>query len=330
MVTDDKVDQTTPFRTQAEADQVPDERKALVKRILKEVCAWKEHHKHAFLRMKRNVKFVMNAGNEQWRSSAGVSSNDDRYVANITHRFIQQKVSSLYARDPRVKAKRRPMIDGVVWDGRQETLDTAMMTLGMGGPQKGPPPDPKIEIEKAKLELAGNKEMAAAKLAQEKQAADVADQQAGRAIEQQKLQLEAKVKMGELDIRRQEAAVKLKELGIKQQELGIKRAALASDNHNKGMDRNAKVDMNRESIGAKSEMNRESLGATAEMQAADHGQARAAQAADHQHDTASQAADHSHASETVKGDRKHDSEKQKRDLDVKKTVAKKKGPTSGK
>lgn len=303
-----KMDRATPFRTQEEADRATEQRKAFVKKLAADVARWKDHHKDAHKKMKANVKFVLEE-KEQWRSSAGLSPNDDRYVANITHRFIQQKVSSLYARDPRVKAKRRPMIDGVVWDGRQETLETAMMTLGMaGGQPKGPPPDPKIEIEKAKLDLAGKKELAAATLAQQKQAADVADQQAGRLIDQKKLELEMRVKMGELEIRRQEAAVKLKELGIKQQELGIQRAALASDNHNKGMDRTAQVNMNRESIGA-----------TATMQAADQ-----------QHEKATQQADQQHAGATAKQDRAHDAEQQKRDLAGKKAVAKKKGPTNAK
>lgn len=125
----------SPFKTQEEADQATAQRKALVKRILDDVRSWKEHHKSAFKRMKRNVKFVKNAENEQWKGSSGIVTDDDRYVANVTHRFIQQKVSSLYARDPKVKAKRRPTIENVVWDGRQETLQTAMLTVKAVGEQ---------------------------------------------------------------------------------------------------------------------------------------------------------------------------------------------------
>lgn len=119
----------SPFKTKEEADQAAEQRKALVARVLAEVQSWKEHHKDVFKRMKRNVRFVKNAGGEQWKSSSGVSGGDDRYVANVTHRFIQQKVSSLYARDPRVRARRRPTIEHVVWDGKAETLATAVQTV---------------------------------------------------------------------------------------------------------------------------------------------------------------------------------------------------------
>lgn len=294
MVTEDK---TTPFTTQADADQATEQRKALVKKILGDVSAWEEHHKEAFKRMKRNVRFVKNTGNEQWRAS-GVTPSEERYVANITHRFIQQKVSSLYARDPRVKAKRRQMIDNIVWDGRQETLDTAMATLGMaGGAPKGPPPDPKIELEKAKLAQSAQADQATAQLAMAKQQADAADKAAGRQIEQQKLAIDASAKKAEMDLRRQELVIKMKELGIKQQELGIARATLASGHLNQGADRVAKVGMNRETIGA-----------TAAMQAVDHS-----------HDAALQGADQA-----------HDAEQQKRDLAAKKVIAKKKDPTNAK
>lgn len=121
----------SPFTTQEEAEQATEQRKALVKEILADVQAWKDHHKDAFKRMKRNVRFVKNAGNEQWKGSSGVSAGDDNYVANVTHRFIQQKVSSLYARDPRVRARRRPTLEHVIWDGRAETLATAVETVKM-------------------------------------------------------------------------------------------------------------------------------------------------------------------------------------------------------
>jgi hypothetical protein len=124
-------DAASPFKTAEDANDAAEQRKALVKKILDDVSCWKEHHKKAFQRMKRNVRFVKNADYEQWRGAGGVTPDDDRYVANITHRFIQQKVSSLYARDPRVKAKRRPTIDYIVWDGRQETLQTAEKTVSL-------------------------------------------------------------------------------------------------------------------------------------------------------------------------------------------------------
>lgn len=105
------------------------QRQALVKKLIDDVKRWTKHHEKAFERMKRNVRFVGNEDNEQWRDTTG--SNPDAYVANITFRFIQQKVASLYARNPRVKAKRRPQVDYAIWDGRQETLQSAITTITM-------------------------------------------------------------------------------------------------------------------------------------------------------------------------------------------------------
>lgn len=144
----------SPFTTKEDADRATDERKALVKRILDDVASWKETHKATFKRMKRSVKFVKDSESEQWKNSTGTGGDPDKYVANVTHRFIQQKVSSLYARDPRVRARRRKTLENMIWDGREETLATALQTVQMaqqqmqaaalGGPvappQAGPPP----------------------------------------------------------------------------------------------------------------------------------------------------------------------------------------------
>ena len=289
----------SPFTTVADANaETPEQRKALVGRILADVAHWKEHHKDAFKRMKRNVKFVKNAGNEQWRSSAGLAADDDRYVANITHRFIQMKVSSLYARDPRVKAKRRQMMDYQVWDGREETLQSAMATLGMAmsGPPKGPPPDPKVELEKGKLALSAEEAKATHQLAAEKQAAEIEDQRASRALEMQKQATEAKFKQQELDIRRQEIGLKSQEITLKRQEMAQAGRAMAVDSAHRVADRTA---------------------------------AATTAAFDRTHDAVSQQADHEHATDTAAQDRAHDADQQKRDHASRKAIAKKvKGPTN--
>lgn len=293
MVTKEKPGES-PFKTQADADaEATEQRKALVKKILSDISSWKTHHKTAFDRMRRNVKFVRNAGNEQWRDGAGMLAADERYVANITHRFIQQKVSSLYARDPRVKAKRRPMIDGIVWDGRQETLETAMATLGMAmaGPPKGPPPDPKVELAKAKLEIDAKDAAATAALAAQKQQADAADKAAARENDRQKILLDARFRQQELDIRRQEIGLKSQELVLKKREMEQQGRALAVDSLHRVADRDVALTTNRETLGAAA---------------------------------AGQQAEHAHATETAAAERAHDAEKHKGDLSVKKAAVTKK------
>lgn len=139
--------------------EAAEQRKALVKKILDEVKGWEDHHDAAFKKMKRNVRFVQNKDNEQWRDpETGVAGPKGNYVANITHRLIQTKVASLYARNPRARARRRPMVDYTIWDGRQETLQSAMQTLqsgmqvmqaqtmaSMGAPGAVTPPQPAMQ-----------------------------------------------------------------------------------------------------------------------------------------------------------------------------------------
>jgi len=77
-------------------------------------------------------------GGDQWRKEnevlldvdPNIDRHDPRYVANITLRHVQQKVSALYARNPKVNAKRRKKIISKVWDGTQAQVMAAMQLLG--------------------------------------------------------------------------------------------------------------------------------------------------------------------------------------------------------
>jgi hypothetical protein len=124
----------TALKKPEDADaEAAEQRKALVAQILDEVKSWEKHHEKAFEKMKRHVRFVKNKDGEQWRGVDSTMANNanDKYVANVTHRLIQSKVASLYARNPRARARRRAMVDYVVWDGRQETLQSAIQTVTM-------------------------------------------------------------------------------------------------------------------------------------------------------------------------------------------------------
>lgn len=112
-------------RSREDADAANQSRKALVAKIIEDVKRWEAKHKEAFDKMKRDTKFVANTKGEQWEG------DQDKYVANITLRSIEQKVSTLYARNPRVRAQRKAMLDNIVWDGRAETLQTAIATVTM-------------------------------------------------------------------------------------------------------------------------------------------------------------------------------------------------------
>jgi hypothetical protein len=120
----------------------PQQRKALVKAWGAEVKHAKKHWKAAFDRMKEDQDFCLG---KQWSKSP----KEKRYVANITLREVTQRVSFLYARNPKAVARRREMILNTVWDGTEQTLqaiqESGQMLLQSGqlaGQSIGPPPPP--------------------------------------------------------------------------------------------------------------------------------------------------------------------------------------------
>jgi len=75
-----------------------------------------------FDRMRKNEEFITGL---QWEGQKEIRSK--KYVCNITLQRINQKVATLYARNPQATAKRRERLDFQLWDGRVETLATAVM-----------------------------------------------------------------------------------------------------------------------------------------------------------------------------------------------------------
>lgn len=84
---------------------------------------WKER---AFDPMKQAAKFVSGA---QWPDQKPARMEPgQKYVANIALRHVKQRVASIYAKNPRVRAQRRPRLYGRAWDGSQEMLMAAMQS----------------------------------------------------------------------------------------------------------------------------------------------------------------------------------------------------------
>src|SRR5271157_187559 len=91
----------------------------------------KQYFEEDFKRMKENMEF---AAGLQWDGQEQM--NDDRYVANFITHQTNQKVASLYARDPKAISRRRKRLDYQLWDGKIETLQGAAMAMQqsmMGG-----------------------------------------------------------------------------------------------------------------------------------------------------------------------------------------------------
>ena len=102
----DPMQPAEPMQTNIKRDTVAPgpSRASLVKTLIKKVENAKKHWKKSFDRMKEDTDFYMG---KQWSSN----DNDDRYVANIVQRHVGQRVSALYAKNPKFVAKRRETLD---------------------------------------------------------------------------------------------------------------------------------------------------------------------------------------------------------------------------
>lgn len=112
-------------------------RAALVKEWADKVQRAKKHWKNSLSRMREDMDFYMG---KQW---PGQSHTDDRYVANWIQRHIGQRVSALYAKNPKFVAKRRKTMDFALWDGEMSTLP-AIQTAFEDAMMTGKPLDPVI------------------------------------------------------------------------------------------------------------------------------------------------------------------------------------------
>ena len=117
-----------------DAEKPQPSRGALVKAIQDKVLRAKKHWKRSFDRMREDVDFYMG---KQWSSS----ETDDRYVANIVQSHVRQRVSALYAKNPKFVAKRRDTLDFQLWEGDMaafQSTQAAMQQAMMSG-QPVPP-----------------------------------------------------------------------------------------------------------------------------------------------------------------------------------------------
>ena len=137
-----------PARTEQEAfDDTTESRKNLVNEWAERIRAARDFWQPTFERMRDDMRF---AAGQQW------GGQDDKnqfglkkYVANIVQRQCALKVASLYAKNPKVSAKRRPKMDFKVWDGTQKMLMQAQQQIAQamqqveGAAQAGQPiPEP--------------------------------------------------------------------------------------------------------------------------------------------------------------------------------------------
>lgn len=102
------------------ADAGPDE-KALVQKLLKTIHGDKKHYKNVFQRMRKDMFMAMHGRDPDWPAK--------NYKANIVGRHINMKVAAIYAKNPKVVARRKEMMDFALWDENVQTLMQAMALL---------------------------------------------------------------------------------------------------------------------------------------------------------------------------------------------------------
>lgn len=103
-------------------DTVVDPRAAEVKRWLDRIDCAEKKWEDKFQEMRKNMEFV--AG---WQWDGQTKLDDDRYKSNLTLRVVNQKVASLYARNPETLVERRKRLDYQLWDGNIMSLQNAIM-----------------------------------------------------------------------------------------------------------------------------------------------------------------------------------------------------------
>lgn len=120
-VTDDTLDD------EASQDKAALEaQKALVQKITKKIKEAKnKKFEKAFKRIREDMDIAY------YGTSKTSYKNGKKYVANIIQRHVQQRVSSLYAKNPQADFTRRDRMVYKVWDGESTSIQQAMMSIQM-------------------------------------------------------------------------------------------------------------------------------------------------------------------------------------------------------
>jgi hypothetical protein len=107
--------------------EVPESRKAAVKRWLDRIDKAESKFEPDFERMRESMDFVTGI---QWNGQKGISY--DKYIANWTIRAVNQGVATLYARNPQVEVRRNVnRLNYKLWDGKMETIMMATQLAQM-------------------------------------------------------------------------------------------------------------------------------------------------------------------------------------------------------
>lgn len=115
----------------ADDKEIDPARAALVKKWCKIVKADRDHWKDEFKRMDECIQLAAEGATKDW-------IDGDNYVVPLANRHINQAVASLYARNPKVIAKRKSKLMYQLWDGDIQSLQAAMIAASHPAPIANP------------------------------------------------------------------------------------------------------------------------------------------------------------------------------------------------
>lgn len=103
---------------------------ALIQEWQEKITTAKEFWRPVFERIREEQRF---AGGKQWPGNRKLNDEDsENYVANFVQRAVNQKVASVYAKNPKAVVRRREKLDFTVWDGKPESLQIAQQGAVIG------------------------------------------------------------------------------------------------------------------------------------------------------------------------------------------------------
>lgn len=100
----------------------------LVKKWIEKVKAGRKEREETFKEMRKSQDFAHYGCDKEWLE-------DGKYTVPILPRYINQAVSTLYAKNPKTVWKRKPRLMYRLWDGRSDSLQAAMEMAQMGDAQ---------------------------------------------------------------------------------------------------------------------------------------------------------------------------------------------------
>lgn len=105
-------------------DIEPGERESVTK-WQKKIQAAKKFFEKDFKRMREDMKVAKQGGSDEW-------VNSGNYTVPIINRYINQSVSSLYAKNPTAIVEKRKTLDYTLWDGTPQTAMAALQGMMAG------------------------------------------------------------------------------------------------------------------------------------------------------------------------------------------------------